>query len=100
MSAFLDIRRLVFAAVAPFFLVVAFGCSGDVVGTYRDASGAMVLELRPGGEARQQVMGMTLAGTYEVDGDEVIVDIGGRQMVLQHTNGRLENGPLSLTKQE
>jgi len=94
------LRRLTVVLGAVLVLVVLPACSEGVEGTYRDATGMMVLEFRSGGEVRQQVMGMTVAGTYEVEGDEVIVEISGRRMVLQHTDGRLENGPVTLTKQE
>jgi hypothetical protein len=100
MPASSALRRLPIVLGVVLALLVVPACSEGVEGTYRDATGMMVLEFRSGGEVRQQVMGMTTAGTYEVEGDEVIVDIGGRRMVLQHTDGRLENGPVSLTRQE
>lgn len=100
MSIARAVRRLFLVVGTALCLLLLPACSEGVEGTYRDVTGMMVLEFRSGGEVRQQVMGMTTAGTYEVEGDEVIVEIGGRRMVLQHTDGRLENGPVSLTRQE
>jgi len=74
-------------------------CSGEIDGTYADRTGAMKLEFRSGGEVRQQVMGMTLVGTYETEDDEVIVDFNGQRMVFQRKGDRLTNGMIALTKQ-
>ena len=96
-SCLVSCARTVLAALALLFLAA---CGGDLDGTYADPSGAMALEFRSGGEVRQSTMGMTMAGTYAVDGDEVVVEFNNRRMVFQREGNRLTNGMIALTKQD
>jgi hypothetical protein len=75
-------------------------CAGEIDGTYADRTGAMTLEFRPDGAVRQSTLGMTMAGTFEVSADEVIVDFNNRRMVFERDGDRLTNGMIALTKQD
>jgi hypothetical protein len=90
------LRTLIFASV----LVIATACGGGIDGTYADPTGMMKLEFRSGGEVRQSMMGTTVAGTYETDGEEVIVDVSGQRMVFRREDDRLINGGVVLTRRD
>ena len=87
-------------ALAAFFLLFLIACGSDLEGTYSDRSGALQFEFRSGGEVRQQVMGMTITGTYEMGDDEVTVNINDRRIVFQQEADRLTSGPLVLMRRD
>ena len=58
------------------------------------------MEFRSGGEVRQQVMGLTMMGTYEMGDGEVIVTVDDRQIVFRQEDDRLTNGPIVLTRRD
>ena len=100
MSSTSYLTSCVRAALAAAALLFLAACGGGLDGTYADPSGAMTLEFRSGGDVRQSAMGMTMAGTYEVEGNEVIVEINNRRLVFQREGNRLTNGMIALTKQD
>lgn len=100
MSAFPPSRRLLIVVGTALLLIIASACSNGVEGTYQDVSGRTVLELRSGGEARLQMMGTTVAGTYEVGESEVVLTFDERRLVLHREENRLTNGLLVLNRQD
>lgn len=100
MSIFQSSKRVLALFGVAFLLIVATGCSNGVEGTYRNMSGMTVLELRSGGEARLQMMGTTVAGTYEVGEGEVVLTFDERRLVLLREENRLTNGLLVLNRQD
>jgi len=93
-------KRLLALFSVIFLLIVATGCSDGVEGTYQNMSGITVLELRSGGEARLQMMGTTIAGTYEAEDGEVVLTFDERRIVLRREENRLTNGLLVLNRQD
>lgn len=87
-------------ALIAIFLLSLVACGSELEGTYSDRSGALQLEFRSGGEVRQQVMGMTMMGTYEMGDDEVIVNVNDRRIVFRQEDDRLTSGPLVLTRRD
>lgn len=83
-----------------FLLLSLVGCGSDFEGTYTDRSGALQLEFRSGGEVRQQVMGLTMMGTYVRGDGEVIVTVDDRRIVFRQEDDRLTNGPIVLTRRD
>ena len=100
MSLFQRIVRGLCATSTVLIVLLLVACGSGMDGTYADPTGAMTLEFRSGGEVRQSTLGMTMAGTYEVSGDEVIVEFNNRRMVFERDGDRLTNGMIALTKQD
>jgi hypothetical protein len=83
------------------FLVVLVlllaSCGSKVEGTYSNANGSVMLELKSGGDANLTLMGETMPCTYKVDGSQVSVDCKGDTTVFTiHDDGSLTGPPGSL----
>jgi hypothetical protein len=57
--------------------VYVSGCSSDVQGTYSDANGLYILDLKSGGDALVTFMSTSIPGAWEKDGDKIIVHLTG-----------------------
>lgn len=86
------------AVVMLFMLVMLLGlcssCNSDhgVKGTYMDASGAWVLELKSGGDATLTFYGDSRPCTYSVSGDQITLSCKGEREKLNfnvHQDGSL-----------
>ena len=73
-------------------LAFAAGCGPRMSGTWASESGLGSLEFRPDGKAYMTTFGGTVACTYEVDGDRVIVKGPNGTQVLTKSGDRLEAG--------
>lgn len=82
-------RALGMSAAVGALLVVSLiaGCNSDrgIRGTYSDASGAWVLDLKSGGEASLTFYGDTRPCNYTVSGDQVAVTCKGEREKLNFT---------------
>jgi len=77
-------------------LSVVFGCGSGIRGTYTDAAGAVLLELRSGGQASLTFMGDVESCTYKVDGSKVALSCkepAGKMMLTVHDDGSLTGPP-------
>lgn len=89
-------RRLIFIAVIACLSLVLASCGSSVSGTYSDASGAFVLELRSGGHAQFTFMGQAAACTYTVDGTKLNLNCegdAGKTVFTIHDDGTLTGPP-------
>jgi hypothetical protein len=72
------------------------GCSRDgLAGEYRDQRGVTGYEFEPNGRVFISVMGTTMAATYELEGDRVLIDSASGIVVLRRAGEEL-HGPLGL----
>jgi hypothetical protein len=67
-------------------------CGSGLSGTYADESGLGQLEFREDGTVYLTTFGGTIACTYEIDGDHVIVKGPRGTQVLTRTANRLDGG--------
>ena len=63
--------------VAGSFVLLASGCNSSPKGTYTDANGAVILELRSGGKASFTFMGDVENCTYETSGKQLTLTCKG-----------------------
>ena len=68
------------------------GCGGGMTGTYDEASGLSSLDFQDDGTVYVSVLGVTVAGEYELDGKRVIVEGPNGKQVLTRDGDRLEGG--------
>ncbi len=68
-------------------ILIASGCSSNrgIVGTYSDASGAWVLDLKSGGQATLTFYGDSRPCTYNVSGDQVMLTCKGERQQMNFT---------------
>jgi hypothetical protein len=82
-------------ALALFVLGLA-GCGGGLSGAYEDAASDSRIEFSDSSKVYITLMGTTMAGEYEVDGEKIIITANGQNMVLTLRNNTLEGGPLGM----
>jgi hypothetical protein len=68
-------------------------CGGGLSGTYEEESGLGQLEFQDDGTVYVSLLGVTVAGEYELKGDRVIVKGPNGTQVLTKNGTRLEGGP-------
>ena len=68
------------------------GCGGGMSGTYEEENGLGTLEFQEDGTVYVSVLGVTVAGEYELDGSRVIVAGPNGEQVLTRDGDRLEGG--------
>lgn len=86
---------IVIAAIACLSLVLT-SCGSSVAGTYSDASGAFMLELRSGGKAQFSFEGQTASCSYTVDGTQLNLNCegdAGKTVFTIHDDGSLTGPP-------
>jgi hypothetical protein len=66
-----QLRNLIFIAPLVCWSFLLVSCGSKVQGTYTDASGRVILELRSGGRAVLTFMGETAPCTYTVEGNKL-----------------------------
>lgn len=91
-------RKASSAAIATLgvFLSVVWGCGSGVQGTYTDAAGSVLLELRSGGQASITFMGEIVPCTYKVDTNKVALNCKEPAGIIQlsiHDDGSLTGPP-------
>lgn len=78
-------------------LVVLVGCKSGMTGTYSDANGAVILELRSGGKANFTFMGDVEDCTYESSGKQLTLTCKGSPAPVTvfniHDDGSLTGPP-------
>jgi hypothetical protein len=84
----MSLSRAALAALA----LLAAGCGARLSGTYADESGLGRLEFKDDGTAYMTTFGGTIACTYEVDGEHVILTGPNGSQVLTLTGDRLDGG--------
>jgi hypothetical protein len=88
-------RPLVAALPALPALLLALACCAcapSLAGTWASETGNGSLELRPDGKAYMTTFGGTVACTYEIDGDRVLLKGPNGTQVLTRSGDRLEAG--------
>jgi hypothetical protein len=86
--------RAFLLCVVAFTILAAMRCVPNVEGTYSDANGAFVLELRSGGKASFTMMGETKPCSYTVSGNQITLECEGEKMVLtKHDDDSLTGPP-------
>jgi hypothetical protein len=68
------------------------GCGGGMSGTYADEGGLASLEFKDDGTVYMSLLGVTVAGEYELDGERVIIEGPNGSQVLTQNGERLEGG--------
>lgn len=86
--------RLRFAGSLVLALMLA-ACDGGMDGTFQDELGVSRYEFKPDGKVYMSTMGMTFAGTYEIDQDRITVEGPNGAIVLRRDGDSL-NGPMGL----
>ena len=90
----LNIGKKIFAALLVSSILALVACGSKLEGTYTDASGAIMLELKSGGKAELTFMGETGQCTYKVDGKSVMLNCRGDNTVFTiHDDGSLTGPP-------
>lgn len=87
-------KALLFSVVA-FAILAAMQCNG-VVGTYSDANGVFVLELKSGGKASFTAMGDTKSCSYAVSGNQITLECegeGDKLVLTKHDDDSLTGPP-------
>lgn len=72
------------------------GCGRSVKGTYSDASGTYVLDVKSGSEATLTFLGESAPCTYAVSGDQLSLDchgLSGKVAFTIHDDGSLTGPP-------
>ncbi len=79
--------RMAFTSLVTVICLMGFSCSSDhgVRGTYSDASGAWVLDLKGGGQATLTFYGDSRPCTYSLSGDEVKLSCKGERGTVNFT---------------
>lgn len=91
-----EIRRILQTTVAACALLVCIGCSSGPSGTYSDANGAVLLELKSGGKANITFMGDVADCTDSSSGNQLTLDCkgqAGRITFTIHDDGSLTGPP-------
>jgi hypothetical protein len=73
-------------------VLLLLGCNSGLRGTYTDANGAVILELRSGGKANFTFMGDVQDCTYETSGKQLTLTCkgaGGKTVFSVHDDGSL-----------
>lgn len=97
-------------AVAPFITIVRTrlacalltsclllaGCGG-MSGTYENAESGNKIEFTGDSVYVTIAPAPTIAGTYEIDGEKVILKMEGQSIVLTRKGSSLEGGPFGMT---
>lgn len=84
---------LAFVIAATFF---SAGCTSDPTGTYSDANGAVLLELKSGGKANITFMGDVADCTDSASGKQLTLDCkgpAGKIVFTIHDDGSLTGPP-------
>lgn len=69
-------------------------CGSKVQGTYSNANGGIMLELKSGDQATLTIAGEARACTYKVDGNQLALDCKGDKVVFTiHDHGSLTGPP-------
>jgi hypothetical protein len=89
-SARRPVRGLLPALV---FACALAGCGGGFSGSYEEESGLGRLEFQDDGTVYLSLLGVTVAGEYELDGEHVIVKGPNGEQVLRRNGERLEGAP-------
>ena len=84
----MTVARAVIAVLA----LLAAGCGARLSGTYADETGLGSLELKDDGTAYMTTFGGTIACTYEMDGEHVILKGPNGSQVLTLKGDRLDGG--------
>jgi len=82
--------------VAGSLVLVTSGCNSGPRGTYTDANGAVILELRSGGSANFTFMGDVQDCTYESSGKQLTLSCkgeAGKTVFNIHDDGSLTGPP-------
>jgi hypothetical protein len=73
--------------------VLVAGCGAKVEGTYSNANGLAMLELKSGGKATVSLMGQASDCTYLVNENQVVVNCGGDKSVYRVNGDGSLTGP-------
>ena len=88
-------RKSMIVAAGSLALLVA-GCNSRLKGTYTDANGAVILELRSGGTANFTFMGDVQDCTFETSGKQITLSCkgeAGKTVFNIHDDGSLTGPP-------
>lgn len=79
-------------AVIAVFALLSAGCGARMSGTWCDEAGLGSLEFEENGTAYMTTFGGTIACTYELDGERVILKGPNGSQVLTRRGDRLDGG--------
>jgi len=88
-------RRSIFT-IAGLCIVLLAGCKSSMTGTYSDAMGSVILELRSGGKANFTFMGDVQDCSYENNGKQLTLSCkgeAGTTLFNIHDDGSLTGPP-------
>lgn len=89
-------RKRLYVLIPLLCVVVSSACKSGMAGTYSDANGAVILELRSGGSANFTWMGEILDCKYESSGKKVTLTCKGDTnptVFTIHDDGSLSGPP-------
>jgi hypothetical protein len=89
-------KNKVFLSLITYVVFVGFGCNSGPSGTYSDANGAVLLELKSGGKANITFMGEVADCTSSTSGNQFTLDCkppAGKIVFTIHDDGSLTGPP-------
>ena len=89
-------RNVTLAAILICVSYAIAACGSSLKGTYSDASGNIVLELKSGGEASFSLITQIASCSYTVNGDKLTLDCKGelgKVILTIHDDGSLTGPP-------
>lgn len=81
------------AHVCAALLLILCGCADKMAGTYSNATGLAMLDLKSGGKATLTMLGQTASCTYTSDDSQVEVTCGGDKSIFRLNGDGSLTGP-------
>ena len=93
---YVSLKNVILAALLASMSCAVAACGSSLQGTYSDASGNIMLELKSGGEASFSLITQIVSCSYKVKGEKLTLDCQGEvgKLVLTiHDDGSLTGPP-------
>jgi len=91
------VRKALLWSVVALTILAATAFRSKFKGTYSNANGSIMLEVKSGGKASLTIMGETAECTYTAEGNQLTVDCKGEKTVFtRHDDESLTGPPGSL----
>jgi len=87
------VRKAPLWSVVALTILAATACRSQFEGTYSNANGSIMLEVKSGGKASLTIMGETAECTYTVGGNQLTVDCKGDKTVFTRHDDESLTGP-------
>ncbi len=87
------VRKAFLWLVVALTILAVTACRSKFEGTYSNANGSIILEVKSGGKASLTIMGETEECAYTVDGNQLTVDCKGEKTVFARHDDESLTGP-------